>query len=86
MAKRRKVTRRPSRPRARPPRVAPFEGIRTFYRRKIEENPELFQHLANSRIEFWRAVRSLVDWRINTLEGRRERMGKRGVTRVKVTE
>lgn len=86
MAKRKKPVRRPRRPAPRVPKFAPFEGLRLYCQRKIEENPEFFQHLANSRIELWKAARSFVDWRITSLERRRERTGKRGVTRIKVTE
>ena len=86
MAERKRVPRRPARP-ARPRVVTPFESWRGFCQKKMDENPQLFQHLANSGIEFWKAVRSLIDWRIATLEARQRRLsGRRGVQKIKVTE
>lgn len=86
MPEKKRAARRPRRPAPRAPRFAPFEGLRFYCQRKMEENPEFFQHLANSRVELWKAIRSFIDWRIESLERRRERTGRKGVTRVRISE
>ncbi len=65
---------------------APFEGLRSFIKRTVDERPEIFEHLTNSRIEFWKAVRAVLDRRIGSLERSRGRNRKSGVTKVRVTE
>ncbi len=86
MAERKRVARRPARA-ARPRTVTPFESFSSFCQKKMDESPQLFHHLANSGIEFWKAVRSLIDWRIATLEARQRKLGgRRGVRKIRVTE
>lgn len=81
---------RPRARRGRPPGKravgSPMEGIRAFLERQREQRPEFFAHMANSRIEFLRAIRSLIDWRITVLEGRRDRGTRRRGARIQVTD
>ena len=81
----RRAAKRPAR-RARAARPAPFEGVRDLMRKMVETRPDFFEHLSNSRVEFWKAIRSLIDQRIESLERGRARLRKREITRVKVSE
>jgi len=45
---------------------------------------KFFEHLTRSRVEFFKAVRSVVDEKIETLEKRDAAGGKKRVTKIKV--
>lgn len=45
---------------------------------------EFFNHLTRSRVEFLKAIRSLVDERIDGLEKKASAKGKKRVTKIKV--
>ena len=45
---------------------------------------EFFKHMSQSRIEFLKAMRSLLDERINTLEKRANPAAKKRMTKIKV--
>jgi len=45
---------------------------------------EFAKHLSQSRIEFLKAIRSLVDERIEGLENKTSKKGKKKVTKIKV--
>jgi len=45
---------------------------------------KFFKHLTNSRVEFLKAIRSLVDERIDDLEKRESAKGRKKMTKVRV--
>jgi hypothetical protein len=45
---------------------------------------EFFEHLGKSRIEFLKAIRSLVDNQIDNLEKKASKKGKKKMTKIKV--
>jgi hypothetical protein len=45
---------------------------------------QFFKHLTQSRVEFLKAIRSLVDERIEALEKKSDSKGKKKVTKIKV--
>lgn len=54
------------------------------FERSTADKSEFFNHLNQSRVEFLKAVRSLVDERIEHLEGKNAKKQGRKATRIKV--
>ena len=50
----------------------------------LGKDSKFFEHLNQSRVEFLKAIRSLVDERIEALEKRSGSKGKKKVTKIKV--
>lgn len=57
-----------------------FSDLEEFF----GEKSKFFDHLNQSRIEFLKAVRSLVDERIESLEKKGSKGGKKKMTKIKV--
>jgi hypothetical protein len=45
---------------------------------------EFFEHLTRSRIEFLKAIKSLIDEKIDSLEKKETKKGKKKMTKIKV--
>jgi hypothetical protein len=64
--------------------VCPVGRFFMTFERKGEKKSEFFEHLSKSRIEFLRAVRSLVDDQIERLEKRERPNASKRVTKIEV--
>jgi hypothetical protein len=53
------------------------EEVRQSFEKFFQVSPDVRQHLANSRIEFLRAVRSMIDQRIDHLSSKAQQHGSR---------
>jgi hypothetical protein len=53
------------------------DEVRQSFEKLFEVSPDVRQHLANSRIEFLKAVRSMIDQRIEHLSTKAQQHGSR---------